>query len=408
MSRRPQKIPSYTLHKASGQGLVRLDGVDHYLGRFGSEESYEKYERAIAEWRTRKAEQTAAARLPNQPADISLLTVNELILRYLQFAQTYYSKAGQPTKELADMKYALRPVRKLYGRSLVREFGPLALKAVRQHMIDVEDLSRGVINNRINRVKRVFKWAVSEELAPAGAYEALRAVVGLRYGRTTARETEPVKPVHQQWVEATLPYLSPQVATMVQVQLLCGMRPCEVTMMRACDIEMTGEVWVYEPEDHKNRWRGHQRLIPIGPRAQALLKPFLTLDTTAYLFSPRAAEEIRNAQRRRERKTPMTPSQRKRQRKVTPKRAKRDRYDVCSYRRAITYGIQAANKQRPEDQPIPNWSPLQLRHSRATEIRKQHGIEAAQVYLGHARADVTQVYAERNLEHAVRIARESG
>ena len=103
------------------------------------------------------------------------------------------------------MKYALRPVRKLYGRTLVRNFGPLALKAVRQHMIDEEDLCRGVINNRTNRIKRVFKWAVSEQFAPPGPYEALRSVAGLSYGRTEAREAEPVKPVPEVWVGACCP-----------------------------------------------------------------------------------------------------------------------------------------------------------------------------------------------------------
>jgi len=49
-----------------------------------------------------------------------------------------------------------------------------------------------------------------------------------------------------------------------------------------------------------------------------------------------------------------------------------------------------------------------LRHSRGTEVRKIYGIEAAQVVLGHARADVTEVYAEKNLELAMQIAKETG
>ena len=92
------------------------------------------------------------------------------------------------------------------------------------------------------------------------------------------------------------------------------------------------------------------------------------------------------------------------------KRPKRERYDVDSYRRAITYAITKLNKQREEagEAPIPAWYPLQLRHSRATEIRKDYGIEAAQVSLGHSHADVTQVYAERNLGLAIEIAQKTG
>ena len=410
MPRQPGTVPKYCRHKASGRAVVRINGHDHYLGSYGSPESHERYARLITEWRTSQKQRASDFTGSIAAARWDKLTVNELILRYLRFAQTYYVKDGEPTQEFEDMKYSLRALRLLYGRTLVPEIGPLALKAVRQYMIDVDDLSRGVVNQRTNRIKRVFKWAVSEELAPPGAYEALRSVAGLRYGRTTARETAPVKPVPQAWVDAVLPYASPQVAAMIYVQRIAAMRPCEVVIMRPCDIDMSGDVWIYEPLEHKNRWRGQQRLIPLGPKAQAIIRPFLTLKTDAFLFSPRDAEAWRNEQRRQNRKTAITPSQAKRKPKKNPKRAKRDRYDVASYRRRITYGIKKANRQRKREgrQPIPHWSPLQLRHSRATEVRKNFGIEAAQVVLGHVRADVTQIYAERNLGVAIQVAKETG
>ena len=50
-------------------------------------------------------------------------------------------------------------------------------------------------------------------------------------------------------------------------------------------------------------------------RAQAILKPLLPLNVEAYLFSPVRGEEERNAKRRQERRSPMTPSQEKRKRK---------------------------------------------------------------------------------------------
>ena len=104
----------------------------------------------------------------------------------------------------------------------------------------------------------------------------------------------------------------------------------------------------------------------------------------------------------------MTPSQSARRPKPNPKKHPRERFDVDSYRRAISYAIKRANKDRPKDQKIPSWFPLQLRHSRATEIRRLYGIEAAQVSLGHAHASITEVYAERNLELARQIAKERG
>lgn len=406
MPRKAGKVPAYCHHKASGQAVVRVDGQDRYLGPYGSDDSYQKYERLIAEWRgNRQTENVKRQRTAvHRKFD---LTVSQVLYHYRDFARSYYVKDGKPTQELADMKYALRPLRKLYGQMLIRDFGPLALAAVQQSMID-DDLSRGVINHRINRIRRFFKWAVSKELVPADVHAALTSVPGLKYNRSEARETEPVKPVPNDWIDATLPYLLPPVAAMVATQRLTGMRPCEVVILRACDMDMSGTVWIYEPSTHKNLWRGHRRSVPIGPQAQKILRPFLTLNTDAYLFSPRDAMAWQNAQRRSSRKTPLTPSQRKRKPLKSPKRAKRDRYDTASYRRAITYAIKQANRQRKPDEQIGHWFPLQIRHLRATEVRKVFGIEAAQVSLGHAHANVTEVYAERNLDLAIEVAQKTG
>ena len=55
-----------------------------------------------------------------------------------------------------------------------------------------------------------------------------------------------------------------------------------------------------------------------------------------------------------------------------------------------------------------HWHPNQLRHSLGTEVRQRFGLEAAQVVLGHSKADVTQVYAERDQRLAVQVARQVG
>jgi len=43
------RIPKYRLHKATGLAVVTLNGADHYLGRHGTAESREQYDRLIAE-----------------------------------------------------------------------------------------------------------------------------------------------------------------------------------------------------------------------------------------------------------------------------------------------------------------------------------------------------------------------
>ncbi len=407
---RKSRVPSYVLHRASGRAVVRIDGKDHYLGKYGSSESHQEYSRRITEWQRRPVGGDDTRRSGGLGPAINL-TVNELLLRYLRYAEGYYvADDGSTTSEFRLMIYAGKPLRKLYGHTLVRDFGPLSLKAIQQQLIDSNQLCRSVINKVVNRIRRIFKWAVSEELAPPGLYHALQTVAPLRAGRSSARETQPVEPVPLACVEATLPGMTSVVAAMVRVQLLAGMRPGEVIQMRPQDIDRTGEVWVYRPAQHKNQWRGHCREICLGPLAQGVLTPFLNRPPGAFVFSPQEAEAERNADRRRDRKSPMTPSQAVRRPKAKPARAKRDRYDVGSYRRAIDYAVKKINRGRADEglAPLPTWSPLQLRHSRATEVRKAFGLEGSQAALGHKHAAITEIYAERDRGLAARIAAELG
>jgi integrase len=410
-----RRVPSYRHYKPKNLGVVRIDGKDNYLGKYNSPESWEKYDRQIAEWLAngRQLKSSADDHTNQEPAPLS---VNQLILDYWRFAKSHYLKDGKPTDTLTGIRSALRPVRQLYGSTPAADFGPKSLKVVRHHLIEA-GLSRGVVNKRIGQIKRAFKWAVAEELVPPSLYHGLQAVTGLTFGRSKARETEPIRPVPDLYIAVVLPLVSPQVAAMIKVQRLSGMRAGELVLMRPCDIDTSGEVWIYEPSDHKNRWRGHRKEIPLGPEAQRILAPFLNRDPQAFLFSPQEAEawrlEHRPPYHGRERKTPIYPCEIKRRQKLKegrrrhrqPKRPKGDRYDTSSYRRAIEYGLKKAKKA---GFVVPHWHPHQLRHTRGTEVRRQYGIEAAQVSLGHARADVTEVYAERNMEQARRIAKEMG
>ena len=92
------------------------------------------------------------------------------------------------------------------------------------------DLSRKYVNKQIEHIKRMFKWAVSEELIPVAIHQALTTVTGLRKNRTPAKESEPIKPVDDAVVEQTLPWLSNVVADMVRIQRLTGCRPGEILL----------------------------------------------------------------------------------------------------------------------------------------------------------------------------------
>jgi len=289
---------------------------------------------------------------------------------------------------------------------------------------------RITINQQIGRIRRCFKWGVQQELVPPEVLTALETVPGLRAGRSAAKESRPVRPVSLDAVEAVMPFVSRHVWAMIRLQLLTGARPGEITQMRGCDLTMSGELWEYHPESHKTEHHGRERVIILGQEAQQIVREFLRTDTTEFLFRPEDARREFEEQRKVARTTPMSPSHRARQRKSKPKRKAGERYDTASYGAAIREACEKAfgmpkdlrnvsTKLPPEERQRLKtearawreqhcWHPHQLRHTAATEIRRNFGLEAAQVALGHAAADVTQIYAERDLELARQVAAKLG
>ena len=87
----PKRKPSYLLHQRSGQARVRIDGKDHYLGPYESPESRERYDALIAQWMARSGDTSQYT-----------LTIDDLALLYIEFAQSYYRKpSGEQTAEVS-------------------------------------------------------------------------------------------------------------------------------------------------------------------------------------------------------------------------------------------------------------------------------------------------------------------
>jgi integrase len=391
MPRPKNPVPTYRLHKQSGQAIVTVSAngtrKDLLLGKYNSPESKEEYRRVLAD--------LEAGRLRlDAPADI---TVNELCARYWKHALEYYPNGpdGKEASELADFRYAIREFREFAGHAPAREFGPLAYKALRERMVR-RGWSRPWVNRQCGRVKRIIRWAVENELLPADRWEALRSVPGLAAGRTPAREPEPIGPVDEAHYRAVLPHVSGQVRGLLELLELTGMRPGEACRIRPCEIDQSGAVWVYRPTHHKTKHRGKERAVPLGARSQELLKRFAPADPADFYFSPARAEAERKAAR---------PP--KRVRKGKPAAAPGTRRPGKAY---SPHAVAIAVERACEKAGVPHWHPNQLRHLFATRVRRMPGagLEAAQVLLGHSRADVTQVYAEKNLALAAKVAAEIG
>lgn len=440
MPRLVHRTPQYRRHRVSGQAVVTLDGQDIYLGSHGTKASRDEYDRVIGEWLAN------GRRLANNAQ--SDRTVFEVLQAFWTWAQTYYvmpvqnadgspvltttgAPASQPAGELDNYRMAIRPLKRLYGPTCAAAFGPLALQSVMAEMVKL-GWCRNVVNRQAGRVKAVFKWAVAQELIPPSVHQGLLAVSGLRKGKAAARESDPVKPVPEADVAKVLTHVSKQVRAMIELQLVTGMRPGEVVSMRQRDLDTTGPLWVYRPASHKTAHHGHARVIYLGPRAQQILQPYVKPDPAAFLFSPAESEAERHRRQGEERKSDVSPSQADRARRARRRirrRAPGKCYDVGAYRRAIARGCEAAFGMPAELKACPGdtlerkkekasqraawreqhaWHPHQLRHNAATRLRKDYGLEAAQVILGHKTLAVTEIYAEKNVAAARKVMAEVG
>ncbi|QDV73800.1 tyrosine-type recombinase/integrase [Botrimarina mediterranea] len=404
--------PKYRFHKSTGQAVVSIDGKAIQLGPFNSSRSFERYEELIKDWRRRRDDQrpdlaeldpysvVTVKQLRARLREGHAVTLNELALVYEEHAHSYYRKNGKITREGEQVSEILRFLLRHYGDEDAAEFGPVKLKDFRELMIDPKGWSRKHINENVNRIRRLFAWACENELVLPAVHQALQAVAGLKKGRSNARETKRVTVIDDATVTATLQHAPEIIADMVRFQRLTGTRPGEVCNLRPCDIDRTGEIWVYEPDEHKMEHYGTQRLVMIGPKSQAVLRPYLERADKTFCFVP--AETAWMAKRRRgaEGAAESFETILARAHFVARKRGATKPYDAGSYRLAVNRAALKAGVEK--------WSPNRLRHTAATEVRKQFGLEAAQVVCGHQSADITQVYAERDLALAIKVAQSLG
>lgn len=386
---------------------------DYNLGPYGSPQSYKKLARIVAEWAAQNGQ--PPQRLPADPD--AGPTVAQVVERYWHSVARQYVPSEQAT-----IRAAARIVLELYEDTPAADFGPLALRAVQAAMVQGDESAdpprrpwaRKHVNKQISRVRAIFRWGESFELVPAGTCHGLSTVPALRAGRTTAAESKPVRPVAESDVLAVLPLLSNQVADMVRLMLLTGMRPGEVCAMTRAALDATDPaVWIYRPAHHKTAHHGHARQVFIGRQAQAIIERYLGgRPADAPLFSPAEAESTRRAAVHANRKTPLSCGNRPGTNRVRqPKVKPGTRYAVTAFGRAIARAIERYNTSaRAEGRPvIGHWHPHQLRHTYATRVRREFGLEAAQILLGHSSALVTDaVYAERDEGKAKAIAERIG
>jgi integrase len=433
-------LRDWTMRAAGGEAPAFDEGADGDLAGDG-EAGHPRGQPGRTERTRSRGPRGLGASLVDAPAP-GELTISKLIISYWR-----WTGSNHKFKRAFNIKAALRVLRRLDGSTPALQFGPRKLRILREAMVlgdptavpPRKPWSRRTINDRVRVIVTMFRWAVSQELLPPSIPQALAMVEPLKRGRTIAREGEGVGPVPQELIDAVRPLVSRQVRAIIDLQLLTGARPGELLGLRPVDIETSGPggVWTYHLTEHKNAFRGKDRRIYFGPKAQQVLAGFMAgRSVNATLFSPAEAESERRAAMHACRKVPLSygngPGTNK---SPSPRRPAGTAYTTDTYRRAIERACEEAFPPPPplarqdgetldqwRSRLTPSqrsklhqwnkehrWHPHQLRHNAATHIRREFGLEAASLVLGHASATITDaIYAERDQGKIADVIRRCG
>lgn len=373
---RTPKFPNYpTVPHASKQARIRWRGKDYYLGLHGSEASYAEYARLTALFATNPGA------IPVKPQSV---TIAQMIAAWHDDAVKWVKP-----KELRECVRAALVLERLYGPTPASEFDVACLSVVRDAMISGSwmaeaeraelERTKGTatwcknhVQHQLNRVKRIFRFAEQRRLVPRGTWEHLRTLRPLRRGEV--RETAKRRPVEESVVLATLPHLSLMVSSMVQVQLLTGMRPSELCGMRVDRFEPGPEgSQLYRLDEFKTRQSDEWQFVVLGPEAQRIIAPWLdaarALAHDAYLWRPK------------------------------PGKAKP--YTQEGYYQHVHDGSVRAGGER--------WYPYRLRHTAKRRITRIAGSDAARAVLRQRTIDATQHYAaQQDVQQAAKIQAKAG
>ncbi len=288
----PSDAPKYlknTVSRRNGDRVdyayTRVDGDRVPLGRYGDPDGWARFERIRDEWIAKNADRT--------PVGPDGLTVAELAERWLDHEKAR-ADAGRidPKTYAAGRAIAEAVVAEHAGMPVIR-FGPKALKDIQARLIvtrckvthgryrdagEPPTLSRAEVNRRVNGIRRLFRWGVSEELVPPAVLASLEAVAGLRAGE--ARDNPPRQPANPEHVRALVAELDARghhgPARVLELLRWTGCRPDEACTLTAADVVETRHGLELHIRKHKTRKTTEaDRIVPLNATAAAIVRDAL-------------------------------------------------------------------------------------------------------------------------------------
>ncbi len=235
--------PKYCFH-VSGRAFVTVGGKRIYLGTHGTPEGYAKYSKIL------QALKENDGRFPDG-FDINLndavLSVSLVTAEFRSYAESRYSDNKNERRRLMLLCDLLD---EKFGDVAASEFWPRKLNELRNTFIDRSN-ARRYVNDQVARTVQIFKHAVSMELIKISQLDKLRTLEPLLRGKTAAKESKRRTPASLESVRAAAGFMSPTSHAIRRVMVSTGMRPFEVISMKPANVNRSGEVWVYVPDNHK-------------------------------------------------------------------------------------------------------------------------------------------------------------
>ena len=401
-----KRPPKFCHHKGTDRGYSTDPRTkkEIWFGPWGLAKTKQAYLRWCAELLTDEV-------MPSMVVPEHEPVVADLVNAFIKYSVSYYRDptTGKPTSQLGVVKSALREL-DLYLEMKIKDFTPSVLLAVRAGIMhrDIIPKSEGAprkklcinsVNGAIVKIRQMFKLGVEWELVPTLTYQALACVKHLNWRTApTLRNPDKITPVPVEYFDLIMPHLKPMYQALLKLHIDTGMRVKELVSMRWSEItQVEPELWCYSPQEHKNSHRGDPRMIYIKPHFIALMKslrkPLWDEDAvwcqrgvgksagySGMISADSYARAIEGAQ----------------------KRYNEGRLGIKQGGRTDKKELATTTTKRI---PMAHWTPLQIRHTYATQVRRTHGLEGAQAVLGHSTLDATQIYAEKRDDLARSVAR---
>ena len=271
---------------------------------------------------------------------------------FLDYLQTYLENSTElTTHRCAQAKFlecVNLPDPKKLAVSHLRKF--------RDHMI-AQGLARKTIREYLHRIIRWVGFCWEQGKVSQSTYLACKSMwmPNPRQGRPPVR----TRPVSWSDIQSMLPHLPEHLQQLIQLHWWSAARPCEIVQINDNQITRSSDrLWVWDLQDHKNMWRGQQRLLFLNSKCIDILKCIIPAKNGYYFPSDKNSLGF------------LTRLTYQRQIKKCITRVYKKGINVC-----------------------PEWTLRGIRNGRARSVQSAHGLEAARVLLGHTDQRMTSHYA---------------